>query len=334
MSLFDILAFKMLESTLRLGIRHIIANQDNLADLDGASAERLLPLIFTLANPEAFHKASDERMKNRIVDVVRVPLRLSLVILETVKEHMGLLSVTWVLLKLCKKLDITMPVQLICDEEKVLIRILNQHKTKFQFEETLPLREDIYRIIEALEELEPLIKERHAKDAVRDLLRNFQKQVQVIVAVEQRIEVMKQEEQEKKEKAEKAEKKRKSKGKKKSLENVPEEELEEGIEQINLSPDSSQEPEPADLEASSSGAELSIPAKKAKKTPAKKARSSRAKSGPASSQSANEQSGNEMEPPQVKNLKTRKIISNIFSDNSQGTTRFKTIEAHFGQEKA
>lgn len=193
------------------------------------------------------------------------------------------------------------------------------------------MREDIYRIIEVLEELETLIKERHAKDAVRALLNNFQKQVRVIIAVEQRVEEIKQEEQEKKEKAEKAEKKRKSKGKKKSLEKVTEEEIEEGIDQINLSPDSSQEPvetEQADIEASSSGAELPVPAKKAKKTPAKKARSSRAKSGPTSSQSANEESANEMEPPQVKIMKTRKRVSNTFSDHSKRTTRGKTIKTH------
>ena len=115
-----IIAFKMLESTLRLGLRHVIANQDNLADLDGASAERLLPLIFTLANPDAFHKASDERIKDKVIDVVKIPLRLTLVILETVKEHFHS-PVTWGILKLCKTLDVTMPLQLICDENKVVI---------------------------------------------------------------------------------------------------------------------------------------------------------------------------------------------------------------------
>ena len=108
----------MLENTLRLALNHIISNQDNLADLDGASAERILPLIFKLANPDAFHKSSEERTKNHIIDVVKVPLRLVLTILEVVQEHF-MTGVTWGILKLCTSIDISLPVKDICEEDKV-----------------------------------------------------------------------------------------------------------------------------------------------------------------------------------------------------------------------
>jgi hypothetical protein len=108
----------MLENTLRLALHHIISNQDNLVDLDGASAERILPLIFKLANPEAFHKASEERTNNHVIDIIKVPLSLVMVILEVVKEHF-MTGVTWGILKLCRDIDISLPLKEICDENKV-----------------------------------------------------------------------------------------------------------------------------------------------------------------------------------------------------------------------
>jgi len=108
----------MLENTLRLALNHIISNQDNLVDLDGASAERILPLIFKLANPEAYHKASEERTSNHIIDIIKVPLRLVMVILEVVKDHF-MTGVTWGILKLCADIDITLSLKEICDDNKV-----------------------------------------------------------------------------------------------------------------------------------------------------------------------------------------------------------------------
>ncbi|CBY12983.1 unnamed protein product [Oikopleura dioica] len=250
-------AFKMLVNTLRLALNHIISKQDNLVDLDGASAERILPLIFKLANPEAYHKASEECSSNHIIDIIKVPLRLVMVILEVARDHF-IPGVTSGILKLCTDIDIThliLPLKQICDDSK--------------FEETLPLREEIYRIYDKANEINPLIKERHAKDAIRSLISSFHKKVRVCAAVEEhqknKIEATKKIEEEKennKQELEKGKKykRRKSEGAKKSSDKTMEEELQECAEQMTLP----EEDEKDDAEASSSDAVQEVPKKKAK----------------------------------------------------------------------
>lgn len=108
----------MLENTLRLALNHIISNHDNPVDLDGASAEQILPLIFKLANPEPWHKASEERTSNHIIDIIKVPLRLVMVILEVTEDHF-MTGMTGIILKLCTDIDITLPLKEISDDNRV-----------------------------------------------------------------------------------------------------------------------------------------------------------------------------------------------------------------------
>jgi len=165
----------------------------------------------------------------------------------------------------------------------------------------LPLREEIYRLYEKAIEIKPLIKERHAQDAIKGLISSFDKQVRLCAAVEEnernKIEAAKKiaEEKEKDEQElekEKKDKRRKSKTARKSSDKTVEEEIQEGVEQMTLPAE--EEEDKDDAGASSSGAEQPVPAKKAKKTPPATKRSSQ--------RSKSSQSGNtstDMESPKV-----------------------------------
>ena len=161
------------------------------------------------------------------------------------------------------------------------------------------MREEIYRIYEKANEIKPLIRERHAKDAIKSLISSFDKKVQVCAAVEEhqknKIEAAKKIEEEKEKnkqelEKEKKDKRRKSKGARKSSDKTVEEELQECVEQMTLP----EEDEKDDAEASSSDAVQEVPKKKAKKTPPAKAHTSQ--------RSKSSQSGDnftDMESPKV-----------------------------------